>query len=776
MKIWNLISRFASLLFLLMAVFLALLDGMKITWWNVKEILCICIILSLCVTLCYSSRVTAWGGFFLSLVFGLWMESACRSELIQEIQKIYNHVIPLVNRYYRTDFVPGEAVTESDSRFLLVFLALFLGLWFGVGIASSRWRPFLWVGLVSTFFSGLLLGYAPGLGAVACLVAGLGMLLLVSEKGESRREVKAKAWCAGALLVICFLSAVLLRPVSRYLLSYHEPLKAYQLSLEDRALKLMEDHRLFDRLRWRMGGYQKTAVLSNLPPGLTDEVMLELTTSRPPTTPVYLKNFTGSVYSDGVWSDPMEEKFESFAQRQGSTGEAYGRKILTWGYNRKKELEHEPDQITIRIRNHTGSFSPLPYFCDIPEEAKVIGDSGIRVSKDTYQFLGYLNLSGDASDQISIQAINSKRRESVFQDEAYRIFTSLSYTKIPEDQLKRLLNQQEQAWELLSRSRYSFDLDPVPPGEDLVEYFIFEQQKGYCMHFASAYVLLSRIAGAPTRYASGYLVLPQDFVQNEDGTYTAKVPQKRAHAWLEGYSQETGWSPIEVTPGSYYESLLSASQTDDVADLVEDLEEKEEAKEEPKEDSKETEELQQEEPKEIPKEEQKDRQEETPLGEAGQSKDGTAAPEGVKIELPSWFLPVLLSFFGIAVLTGVLLLRANYVKEKRMRRMTAEHPNQGGAAAAEEVFRLLELAGVPYQEGEDEMEFARSVEEHLPCFAKGEFKSFVETVQVLRYAKTGLTPEQQTYLLEIYQKLFTDITAKMNVLQKLWYGFILGRI
>lgn len=781
MKIWNLVSRFASLLFLLMAVFLALQDGMKIEWWGVREILCICIIISLYVTLCYSSRATAWAGFFGALVFGFWMESACHKELIQELQRIYNHVIPLINQYYRTDFVAGETIRGSDSRFLLVFVALFLGLWFGVGVASARWRPLLWVVLAPAFCWGLLLGYAPGLTAAACLVGGLGMLLLVSEKEESRREIQAKRLCAGVLLVISLLSAVLLKPVSQRLLTYHEPLKSYQLSLEDKALELMEDNRLWNDLRWRMGGYQKTAVLSNQPPGLTEEVIFELTTNHLPKTPVYLKTFTGSVYDQGVWSDSMREAFGSFAEKEGSTQEAYGRRVIAWGYERQRELGQEPDQITIRIRTHTGAFSPLPYYSNVPDDAKIIGDSGIRVSKDTYQFTGFLELSRDNSDQVSIGAEDDGMQEPVFLDEAYSDFASQSYTKLPKDQLERLLRQKEQAWELLIRSRYSFDLEPVPPGEDLVEFFIFEQQKGYCMHFASAYVLLSRGYGSPARYASGYLVLPQDFVKNEDGTYTAKVAQKRAHAWLEVYSLIAGWQPIEVTPGSYYDSLLNASRKANVEDLVADLEQtteeqQEEVLEEPKENLEEKEEQQQKEPEQMLQEEQKPQQEERFLGETGHPKEGTEGPGEVKTKIPTWVLTALSFVVDAALILGLILLRANYVKGKRMRRMTDQDPNQGGAAAAEEVFRLLELAGIPYKEGEDELAFAAKAEEKLSCFKEDEVTAFVETVQVLRYAKTGITPTQQTYLLNVYQTLHLHLSHTMSLPQKLWYSYILPRL
>ena len=46
---------------------------------------------------------------------------------------------------------------------------------------------------------------------------------------------------------------------------------------------------------------------------------------------------------------------------------------------------------------------------------------------------------------------------------------------------------------------YSMELDPLPEGEDPVRYFLMQSRKGYCVHFASAAVLLLRELGVPAR-------------------------------------------------------------------------------------------------------------------------------------------------------------------------------------------------------------------------------------------------------------------------------------
>ncbi len=97
----------------------------------------------------------------------------------------------------------------------------------------------------------------------------------------------------------------------------------------------------------------------------------------------------------------------------------------------------------------------------------------------------------------------------------------------------------------LFRTYYSYSLSPPQPeeGRDFVEYFLEESQEGYCVHFATAAVLLLRSAGYPARYAEGYVVPcdQQDWVD---------VPDYNAHAWAEVYVAGLGWVPVEVTPPS----------------------------------------------------------------------------------------------------------------------------------------------------------------------------------------------------------------------------------
>lgn len=111
---------------------------------------------------------------------------------------------------------------------------------------------------------------------------------------------------------------------------------------------------------------------------------------------------------------------------------------------------------------------------------------------------------------------------------------------------------------------YSQKLDPLPEGADPIDYFLTTSEKGYCVHYASAAVLMLQDMGVPARYASGYVVFPDDFAEDADG-YTAVVTDLRAHAWAEIYLEGFGWVPLEVTPG-YAGGTTSAAGGEENAD------------------------------------------------------------------------------------------------------------------------------------------------------------------------------------------------------------------
>ncbi len=90
---------------------------------------------------------------------------------------------------------------------------------------------------------------------------------------------------------------------------------------------------------------------------------------------------------------------------------------------------------------------------------------------------------------------------------------------------------------------YDLQIEPPADGVDVVDYYLFTTQRGYCDYAATAMVVMLRSLGVAARYASGY----------GPGTYDPlrdawMVTGQNAHAWVEVYFPGYGWIEFEPTP------------------------------------------------------------------------------------------------------------------------------------------------------------------------------------------------------------------------------------
>ena len=94
------------------------------------------------------------------------------------------------------------------------------------------------------------------------------------------------------------------------------------------------------------------------------------------------------------------------------------------------------------------------------------------------------------------------------------------------------------------RTNYEYQaVIPAPPRKaDPVDWFLFDYKKGFCNYYASAEVLLLRIAGVPARLSVGYTQGTSDGTGNGFTVY-----ENDSHAWPEVYFPGYGWIPFEPT-------------------------------------------------------------------------------------------------------------------------------------------------------------------------------------------------------------------------------------
>lgn len=89
---------------------------------------------------------------------------------------------------------------------------------------------------------------------------------------------------------------------------------------------------------------------------------------------------------------------------------------------------------------------------------------------------------------------------------------------------------------------YSIVVSPPPSGQDRVDWFLFDERRGYCDYYASAFVVLARSLGIPARFVAGYAA-----GDRVPGSQAYRQLGRHAHTWPEVYFPGRGWVAFEPT-------------------------------------------------------------------------------------------------------------------------------------------------------------------------------------------------------------------------------------
>jgi hypothetical protein len=93
--------------------------------------------------------------------------------------------------------------------------------------------------------------------------------------------------------------------------------------------------------------------------------------------------------------------------------------------------------------------------------------------------------------------------------------------------------------------QYPYDLEiGAPPVEitDVTDYFLFDLRRGYCDYYATAFAVLARLAGLPTRFVTGFA--PGNWSLRDQQWV---ITEAEAHSWPEVYFPQVGWVRFEPT-------------------------------------------------------------------------------------------------------------------------------------------------------------------------------------------------------------------------------------
>ncbi len=189
----------------------------------------------------------------------------------------------------------------------------------------------------------------------------------------------------------------------------------------------------------------------------------------------------------------------------------------------------------------------LPVAVDTPGEALVYADKDLvgmylRSARDEYTALGAIP---------AVDATRLRRASTLYPEWVTSRYLSLPETIPPRVRgLARAVTREAptaydraRAIETYLRTiPYSLDVPTPPAGRDVVDWFLFDLRRGYCDYYATAFVVLARLNGLPTRFVIGYAQGTWDKAREE-----YRITEREAHSWPEVYFPEYGWIPFEPT-------------------------------------------------------------------------------------------------------------------------------------------------------------------------------------------------------------------------------------
>lgn len=640
------------------------------------------------------------------------------------------------------DTMSGKGA-DTTLTFILVMTLIFM-VEAAIILQEKYWQLSFAIPAVIVGFD-LMVGYTPSIQALFFLVGG-GIGLLMLGGGKIKREPKHYL-----VLYVLFiiLSAVAIR--------WGDSVTAPMLARHD---QMLEKQRMFE-MNLKNGVYfpgifQNRGKVNNVAVKYTEKEMLSIQANKKPVNNLYLRGYVGDVYDNGKW--------------QQSEGEEPVYSLMKNLYEKAGECSNASISLTLEYTGDKSKYAYLPYYgydeC-IEKEFSKTGKNGIiyRSRQKKYQLSVYdteydegcfydgsgyyieenssvrydtdkesQEKSGGLAgyDDYVLEHYMAEPHSKLSKLDALgemladqKTMVSSMWTPKPVGELKGMKSSDDTVRAIQTvrtaihkMTRYTKTPPVLPYGKDVVEYFLFESQEGYCTHYASAGTLLLRKLGVPARYVTGYVVKESDFSEKKDGTYEASVPDSAQHAWVEVYFPKTGWVPVEMTPGFYTggeDAVAKGITLDDVENYMNETTSQTDASAgNTPEPSKET-------PK--PDKQQGDRKE-------------TADNQ------TNFFYVGLAAVLLLAIIPGICLIVRAQRKRSVWNSFRLKDTNQSVVNMGHYLYRQLKKAGFTKDSNQTDSAFEQEMMKKLPEEVRQPFHIFMKNLEKARFSNQTLSLEE----------------------------------
>lgn len=602
-------------------------------------------------------------------------------------------------------------------------------------LAVCCFRRGKWIGygmLTFWFLAPFCVGTVIQADAMILLIgSGVGIYCSSARKGEMSRGQRELT----AAVVICLSVGIGYLWLREPMIKLTEPTETFQKDVKA----------FLERKRIVSGGVGsgKIGEADELVQG--EEEQLRLICNEKPNQALYLRGFVGGEYENSEW---RKKKISSLKGKTGQEGE----ELLARPFELLKETE-QVKRLTVQVQKANPKYRYEPYFSAY-EDAAVYGDSFAE--------------GGERSYETKFCTASAKKVLKRKGQEDYDAVVEKTYLEVPDSVAGGLRQAAEETagddMEEICRKIHTYlsentvyTLKPgrTPVGKDSVLYFLNENKKGYCMHYAAAAALLLRLQKIPARFVSGYLVEPGLFQKTGNG-YQAVLTGGEAHAWAEYYVDGFGWVPFEATPGFVsVTSGIAAGITEYVPKEASNSNAPEETVQETEIPDQELDqtgvqtEQQEEEPGTLSTESSKEPENPEKIEKNG----GVSGAEQVRLSIKTalWFKilfgMIALLFVGLCMVTGNRIYRICQIRKH------SESEKEMVCYLYERFGSMIKDFGYDWKAFEDAKTFAEELTKGFHSVSEVQAEQFYELAEQAYFGGNEFQKEDLRYMQKLYRKI-----------------------
>lgn len=320
---------------------------------------------------------------------------------------------------------------------------------------------------------------------------------------------------------------------------------------------------------------------------------LTVTMDKAPSSDVLLRGFVGASFDGDAWQPVTHRDIEGAWTGMTSWLDGRGfssvrqRSLYDDLKHREKRGDTDTYSVTVDASHADRRFSYVPTAARTSRGVGISADADGSLVNDAWGTSSY----SYTVDNISPTALfddaswlSASTDDYTATEKVYSAFADDTYTAVDKADaraIERLIfgdatwdaHAEVSDYAVISRVRTMLDTlasytdTPAVPDADrsFISWFLDTAREGNSAYFATAATLAFRTQGIPARYVEGYRVSASDAAGAARRGKSMVLNDDDVHAWCEVYLDGLGWTPVEVTPGFYSQTV----QADSVIDVGE---------------------------------------------------------------------------------------------------------------------------------------------------------------------------------------------------------------